>query len=153
MSTLQIWAKSFPQLEHLDLCNAWPGRSLCKTIREVGSSCPNLKSLRLHLDFDYRYDSNDPHYRKDDVAFAIAKYMPRLHSIRLICSPLGNKGLQAILEGCPQLEYIGLQKCPFINVHDRDWLRDCTVFRNKIIEARVYNEAKRNFECYLWTKE
>ncbi|KAL5708604.1 hypothetical protein ACHQM5_019381 [Ranunculus cassubicifolius] len=148
-----MWAKSFPQLEYLDLGNVWPGRDLCGAIWEVGSSCPNLKSLRLHSVFDYRYYLIDPHYRDDDVAFAIAKYMPRLHSIRLFNDTLSNKGLQAILEGCPQLEYIALQKCRFINVHDRDWLRDCTVFRNKIIKARVYNEAKRNFECYLWTKE
>ncbi|KAF5192080.1 Rni-like superfamily protein [Thalictrum thalictroides] len=37
--------------------------------------------------------------------------MTHLHSLHLIGSKMSNKGLQAILAGCPNLEYLDLRCC------------------------------------------
>ncbi|KAF9621324.1 hypothetical protein IFM89_019410 [Coptis chinensis] len=52
----------------------------------------------------------------DKEAFAIAEFLPQLRFLRLVECTLTDSGLQAILNGCPQLEYIVLRNCFNINL-------------------------------------
>ncbi|KAI4312965.1 hypothetical protein MLD38_037749 [Melastoma candidum] len=66
----------------------------------------------------------------DGGAFAIAKYMPGLPRLSLFGNGLTNKGLGAILGGCPQLESLDLRDCYIIVLKSSDlekkceWLKD-----------------------------
>lgn len=92
-----------PLLEHLEIF-------LCsfdvETLKTVGRCCPLLKSLKL----------NKPFYRglwmgRDGEAFAIAETMPKLHHLQIYGNVLTDMGLQAILDGCPELESLDLRGC------------------------------------------
>ncbi|CDY15618.1 BnaA08g29020D [Brassica napus] len=65
----------------------------------VPSSCPNQMTLGNNC---------------DDVALAIAESMPGLTRLQLFGNRLTNFGLNAILDRCPNLEYLDLRQC--INV-------------------------------------
>ncbi|KAK8999025.1 hypothetical protein V6N11_070203 [Hibiscus sabdariffa] len=72
----------------------------------IGRSCPLLKSFKLNLK-----QCRSFHYVSDDEALAIAQTMPELRRLELLGNGLTNKGLQAILDGCPHLEYLDLRQC------------------------------------------
>ncbi|KAF5187515.1 F-box protein skip19 [Thalictrum thalictroides] len=95
--------KRLPLLEELDLLIGYYTNDLFKVI---GLSCQKLRHLRV----DYR---NTPCSKMEceRQAFAIARSMTHLHSLHLIGSKMSNKGLQAILAGCPNLEYLDLRCC------------------------------------------
>ncbi|KAK6932113.1 hypothetical protein RJ641_001737 [Dillenia turbinata] len=82
-------AKKLPQLKDLEI-------SLCSFTREcleiVGRCCPGLRTLKYNKR-GYRL----PLVECDEEALAIAE--------------LTNDGLQAILDGCPHLEYLDLRWC------------------------------------------
>ncbi|CAA0393533.1 unnamed protein product [Arabidopsis thaliana] len=52
----------------------------------------------------------------DDNAKAIAESMPELRHLQLLGNGLTNKGLNAILDGCPHLEHLDLRQCFNINL-------------------------------------
>ncbi|KAF9611130.1 hypothetical protein IFM89_027088 [Coptis chinensis] len=89
-------AGSFPLLEELVLIKYSFSR---ETIKKLGRCCPKLKCLTLAF--------NQKESR--DVAFAIAESMPQLRRLSLTDNYLENDGLEAILEGCPYLEYLDLR--------------------------------------------
>jgi F-box/leucine-rich repeat protein 2/20 len=70
----------------------------------IGRSCPVLKSLI------FRKMSSGP-FKCNGDAFAIAKTMPKLRHLSMIANSLSNTGLEAILDGCPLLEFLDLQRC------------------------------------------
>lgn len=96
---LQVAAK-LPFLEELDI-------SYCsfeaETLRAVGKSCPNLKTLKLN------YPAVG--YRDDEIAIAIGESMPELRHLHLSGNHMSNTGLKAILDGCLHLEHLDLRKC------------------------------------------
>lgn len=47
----------------------------------------------------------------DKDALAIAENMPRLHYLQIFGNGLTDSGLQAILDGCPDLESLDLRQC------------------------------------------
>ncbi|KAI4312402.1 hypothetical protein MLD38_037212 [Melastoma candidum] len=61
----------------------------------------------------------------DGGAFAIAKYMPGLRRLSLFGNGLTNKGLGAILNGCPQLESLDLRDCYNIVLKSSDLEKKC----------------------------
>lgn len=65
----------------------------------VPSSCPNQMTFGENC---------------DDVALAIAETLPGLTRLQLFGNRLTNVGLNAILDRCPNLEYLDLRQC--INV-------------------------------------
>ncbi|KAK4440210.1 putative F-box/LRR-repeat protein 23 [Sesamum alatum] len=78
-----------------------------EAIEAVGRCCPHLKSFKLNL--------HGSHIVRDLQALAVAKTMPELCHLQLLGNEMSNKGLQAILDGCPHLESLDLRRC--FNVH------------------------------------
>ncbi|XP_047978346.1 putative F-box/LRR-repeat protein 23 [Salvia hispanica] len=70
----------------------------------IGIACPMLKSFTYYNDW-VGYPEFTEH------AVAIGKNMPNLRHFRLYSHNIENKGLEAILDGCPNLESLHLRKC------------------------------------------
>lgn len=95
--------KRFPLLEVL---HTYSYRTLSSVaIESIGHSCPNLK------DFAFNSEGHDFEGKCNMIAFAIAKNMPGLKKLEMIRDPLGDDGLIAILDGCPQLEILHIDYC------------------------------------------
>ncbi|KAF9616829.1 hypothetical protein IFM89_032679 [Coptis chinensis] len=102
-------ARKIPLLEELEI--HYDSFSVM-AIEEVGRSCPNLHYFKLKGEL--------PWYSRGDcnkMVFAIAESMPQLRRLSLIENGLTNDGLQAILDGCPHLEYLDLRKCLRVNLN------------------------------------
>ncbi|CAA7047000.1 unnamed protein product [Microthlaspi erraticum] len=99
---------NFPLLEELEL-------SYCplseESLKAVGKSCPNLKTLKLNC-AGYRVPRNE----SDDEALAISATMPRLRHLQIFGNRLTDVGLNAILEKCPCLEHLDLRQCFNVNL-------------------------------------
>ncbi|XP_057432134.1 putative F-box/LRR-repeat protein 23 [Lotus japonicus] len=79
------------------------------TLKLMGKYCPHLKVLKFNK-------VEDKDLECDDEAFAIAKTMPELRHLQLLGNRLTNKGLLAILDGCPNLESLDLRVCSKLNL-------------------------------------
>ncbi|KAK1375548.1 putative F-box/LRR-repeat protein 23 [Heracleum sosnowskyi] len=81
--------------------------------------CPMLKIFKCN-DSGYMHDGRafDQEIADyaDDFVMAIAKAMPQLRHLELISNSMTHKGLQAILDGCPHLEFLDIRRCFFINL-------------------------------------
>ncbi|CAF2116317.1 unnamed protein product [Brassica oleracea var. botrytis] len=77
-----------------------------ESLKVIGQSCPNLKTLKKNC-VGYRR----PRDECDDVALAIAETMPGLRHLQLFGDRLTDAGLNAILDGCPNLEHLDLRQC------------------------------------------
>lgn len=77
-----------------------------ESLKVIGQSCPNLKTLKKNC-VGYRR----PRDECDDVALAIAETMPGLRHLQLFGDRLTDVGLNAILDGCPNLEHLDLRQC------------------------------------------
>ncbi|XP_018815244.1 putative F-box/LRR-repeat protein 23 [Juglans regia] len=112
-------AANIPLLEKLEL-------SYCSTIQNfleaVGRSCPHLKSLKLRSEV---YWGDNPFKGCDLSAVAIAENMPGLVSLLLDGNKLTNDGLQAILDGCPDLQSLELWRCRHVSL-EGDFGRKCS---------------------------
>ncbi|XP_023518530.1 putative F-box/LRR-repeat protein 9 [Cucurbita pepo subsp. pepo] len=95
-------ALKFPLLQHLEIS----GSAYClKTLATVGCCCPRLKTLKLN------YNRRRSEFERDEEALAIAENMPNLRNLQIRGNLLTEWGLQAILDGCPHLEYLDLRWC------------------------------------------
>lgn len=106
--------KRFHQLEELHFLDVI---HIQASIEPIGQSCPRLKSFTLNSSnckgkFWGHADDNE-YYDRDTifVALPIAKSMPGLRHLRLVRSNMTSKGLEAILDGCPNLESLDIRKC------------------------------------------
>ncbi|KAL7148064.1 hypothetical protein ABFS83_06G152200 [Erythranthe nasuta] len=93
--------KNLPLLEELHLYYI---HTIPETIASIGRCCPLLKSFTLNT---RRYK----HVVCDLEALAIAENMPGLVHLQLFGNRMTNEGLNAILEGCPNLESLDLRYC------------------------------------------
>ncbi|KAL3351229.1 hypothetical protein AABB24_019702, partial [Solanum stoloniferum] len=93
---LSAAVKKFPLLEELHLYYIAITK---ETIETIGSSCRGLKSFKLNNQI-----CRHPYIEYDEEAIAIAQNMPELHHLQLLGNKMTNEGLEAILNGCPQLE-------------------------------------------------
>ncbi|CAN7089358.1 unnamed protein product [Brassica rapa subsp. narinosa] len=96
-----------PLLEELEL---FYNRLLEDSLKAVGQSCPNLKTLKLNC-----LGIAPPWHVSDDDALAIAETMHGLRFLQLFANGLTDVGLKAILDNCPDLEHLDLRHC--FNVH------------------------------------
>lgn len=76
-------------------------------------------SVPYDSDDDNRYDINN------EDAKAIARTMPNLQHLGLVANDLTEKGLKAILEGCPRLESLDLRMCYGVYLQGKVWRRCC----------------------------
>ncbi|ESQ38044.1 hypothetical protein EUTSA_v10029272mg [Eutrema salsugineum] len=91
--------EKLPLLEELEVSYC---RVSAESMKVVGKSCPNLKTLKLNRgDYEYSYDD----------AFAIAETMPGLRHLQLFGNMLTDDGLNAILDNSPNLEHLDLRQC------------------------------------------
>ncbi|CAA7046999.1 unnamed protein product [Microthlaspi erraticum] len=97
-----------PLLEELELSHC----SLSEeSLKAVGQSCPNLKTLKLNM-----RGNRDSGIVYDDDAFAISETMRGLVHLQLFGNYLTNAGLNAILDNCPNLEHLDLRQCFNLNL-------------------------------------
>ncbi|KAF9588619.1 hypothetical protein IFM89_013706 [Coptis chinensis] len=121
----------FPLLVELELRNIKVSK---EDIIKIGSSCQQLKNFwlikrrELRRRFSERTD--------DDEASTIAESMPQLCRLTLQENHMTNDGLQAILDGCPQLEYLDLLHCYRINLETK-FITQCL---EGIKDARLLND-------------
>ncbi|KAF8052687.1 hypothetical protein N665_1520s0005 [Sinapis alba] len=98
---------NLPLLEELEV-------SYCllsvESLKVVGQSLPNLKTLKLNRLYRRLL------FMDDDDALAIAETMPRLSHLQLFRNGLTDAGLNAILDNCPNLEHLDLRQCYIINL-------------------------------------
>ena len=86
-----------------------------EAVANAGQYCPMLKIFK-HNNSDYMaFNQGNADYA-DNFVMAIAKGMPQLHHLEVIGNAMTNKGLKAILDGCPQLESLDLRRCFYINL-------------------------------------
>ncbi|CAH8383827.1 unnamed protein product [Eruca vesicaria subsp. sativa] len=116
-------------------------------LRVVGQSCPNLKTFKKNS-----FGLRGPRHEFDDVvALAIAETMPRLCHLELVGDTLTDVGLNAILDGCPNLEHLDIHEC--FNVELVGDLETRCIERIKFLRRpndSVHDDpldAKVNHEC------
>ncbi|VFQ58891.1 unnamed protein product [Cuscuta campestris] len=100
-------AKKCPLLEDLHLVHVISAHN---SIQAIGQSCPKLKSFTF-TDCKNIYDTCNVNYD----ALAIAKSMPGLRHLRLVGDCMTKKGMEAILDGCPNLESLDIRRCLYVH--------------------------------------
>ncbi|XP_058768656.1 putative F-box/LRR-repeat protein 23 [Vicia villosa] len=100
--------KNHPFLEELDIFHSFYEET--EFFEHIGQSCPVLKSLK----FSPYIETLDS--KSDDVAFTIAKTMPKLRHLAILNNGLTNNGLLAILDGCPLLESLDVRGCLYLDL-------------------------------------
>lgn len=100
----------FPLLEELELsqCNnilaTW-------VVDLVATSCPRLKHFKHTKErISRRYFARTPYPANNSEAFVIAR-MCELRTLQLFRDGLDSKGLVAILDNCPRLEFLDIRSC------------------------------------------
>ncbi|XP_010688530.2 putative F-box/LRR-repeat protein 23 [Beta vulgaris subsp. vulgaris] len=97
--------KKLPILEEMEICTYCDG-----TIEAIGHTFPSLKSFSLN-GIGCNSFFNNIFYVGNEQALPIAKNMPNLRKLQVIGNLMTNTGLEAILDGCPLLEYLDLRAC------------------------------------------
>ncbi|WZZ41405.1 hypothetical protein YC2023_037664 [Brassica napus] len=77
-----------------------------ESLKVVGQSCHNLKTLKLN-----RRGLRRPRFENDDEALAIAETLHGLRHLQLFGNSLSNTSLSSILDNCPYLEHLDLRQC------------------------------------------
>ncbi|XVE94242.1 hypothetical protein REPUB_Repub01dG0264700 [Reevesia pubescens] len=127
-------ASKFPLLEELEI---YSGNTSQDAIEAVGRCCPLLKTFKFN-----REGIRDPSFQYDEEALAIAENMHGLHHLQLIGNNLTNHGLQAILDGCTDLESLDLRRCFQVNL-EGDMGKRCA---EKIKNLRRPNDSVHDFK-------
>lgn len=96
-----------------------------KGIEALGLSCPRLKSFELNN----ICCSVKPGNQRNVEALAISKSLPALSHLHLIRNSMRNIGLEAILDGCPNLESLDLRGCFNVSL-------------DKILSSRISKQIK-----------
>lgn len=143
-----LW-KAVPKLTELEelefsYCYISPG-----SLVDVGCRCPQLKSFKLNNNHDYDDDdSDDDEDEMDKAALAIAKHMNQLNHLQLFGNNLTNRGLQAILDGCPHLESLDLRHCFNVKL-EGDLEKRCT---EKIKHLQRPYDSTQDYEYKFYHK-
>ena len=117
--------KKLPQLEELHLIGTiFIGP---EDIEIIGISCPMLKSFTYNeprrvtpdiFEDLWDYDNTIP----NELGVVIGKTMPNLRCLRILDQRMNNKGLEAILDGCPHLKSLDLRQCSGLELQEWDCL-------------------------------
>ncbi|PWA65398.1 F-box domain, Leucine-rich repeat domain, L domain-like protein [Artemisia annua] len=96
-----------------------------ETIRSVGRHCLMLEILKMNIErvvFSDRETTEDYYELKHKIhtdtaiARAIGKNFCQLKHLELIRNYMTNRGLKAILDGCPNIELLDLRQCNYIDL-------------------------------------
>ncbi|CAL5007887.1 unnamed protein product [Urochloa decumbens] len=165
MSLVKV-ADQCPLLEEIEC--SYQNRT-AEFFRSIGSLRPQLKRLRIHMEewydsdqikremeeesrgrYDYGDESEDDEpeeesfeaweARKNEGAFAIAESLHELRLLQMAGNSLTNKGLYAILEGCPHLECLDISNCSNLRVDDELRAR-CTKLKHVWLPGQL-NKAR-----------
>ncbi|KAJ3698586.1 hypothetical protein LUZ61_002291 [Rhynchospora tenuis] len=103
--------KKQPQLEEIQIAF---GTFSDKVTEIVGMAAPQLKRFKFNALCMYKsmtdqVDEEDSSF--DVAALGIAKTMHQLRYLQLTYNSITNRGLKAILEGCPHLETLDIRGC------------------------------------------
>ncbi|CAO2176182.1 unnamed protein product [Urochloa humidicola] len=132
------FASKCPLLEEIELSHQ---KMLPELIRHIGSVHPKLKHLRISLpsmylngvcsDYDESWDD-----MKNEEAFAISESLHELRFLTMEGRCLSNKGVYAIIEGCPHLEFLDMTKCCDVVLDDK--LRACCTKIKQVFFPKRY---------------
>ncbi|KAL0917328.1 hypothetical protein M5K25_012383 [Dendrobium thyrsiflorum] len=115
-----------------------------EVVELVGLACPQLKSFSLNGEpykHHYNYYGGDSNANFDAKAFAIATHMQQLHRLQLIGDSLTNIGLLAILNSCPNLQYLDIRACFNVNV-DESLKQKCSLIK----DLRLPQDSTADYE-------
>jgi hypothetical protein len=96
----------------------------------------------IYRSYYYKYNSADPDC--DVEALAIAN-MHQLCSLQLFRNKLTNEGLTAIIDNCPDLEFLDMHSCGNI-IMDEAMRAKCARIKRKIISLRDFRDHDEDFE-------
>ncbi|CAN6853359.1 unnamed protein product [Brassica oleracea] len=121
-----------------------------ESLKVVGQSCPNLKTLKLNREGTLRLNSEpEPKFYdeecNDEEALGIAESMPELRHLQLFGNILTNTGLTAILDGCPHLEHLDLRKCFNLPLLEELEVSYCTLLAESL---KVVGQSCQNSKIY-----
>ncbi|TVU01460.1 hypothetical protein EJB05_53087, partial [Eragrostis curvula] len=134
---LARFASKCPLLEEIECSHHKMPAGL---FRYIGKVCPQLKRLRIHMQWfdsdqimremamENRQNDEDEYEepeesdeaweaRQNQDAFAIAESLHELRLLQMQGNSLTNKGVYAILKGCPHLEFLDISECYHIDVN------------------------------------
>ncbi|XP_074332120.1 F-box protein SKIP19-like [Apium graveolens] len=86
-----------------------------ETVAEISRYCPMLKSFTYN---NYGWEHSMAMNSADDFVITVAKGMSQLLHLQLTGNEMSNKGLQAILDSCPNLQSLDLRGCFRINLNE-----------------------------------
>lgn len=160
-----IWSESLarfaarcPLLEEIECSHH---KMPAELFRHIGHVRPQLKRLRIHMQwFDYdqimreiamenRQHDEDEYEepeeseeaweaRQNKDAFAIAESLHELRLLQMGGNSLTNKGVYAILEGCPYLEFLDITGCCHVDVNDELRARCARLNQVRLPRERTY---------------
>lgn len=105
-------AGSLSTITDLDISNC--SEITYKGIETLGQHCKSLFLLKRNMPF---LDSESAHHGKavEDEAMAVANTMPRLVHLELAYGRFSDRGLDAILTKCKDLQHLDIQGCTNLN--------------------------------------
>ncbi|KAM7524864.1 hypothetical protein LguiA_014766 [Lonicera macranthoides] len=119
---LSAAVKKLPLLEEIHLNHTYIAK---EAIADAGCLCPHLKSFKFNIlqqckfsDIEGSEEPDEFKFNSDDEALAISKSMPQLRHLQFIGNQITDKGLKAILDGCPLLESLDLRLCHNLKLED-----------------------------------
>ncbi|KAL1555777.1 putative F-box/LRR-repeat protein 23 [Salvia divinorum] len=136
--TVLMSIKKLPQLEELHLIAR--SRFTLQDFETIVVSCPTLKSFTYEEFWNCNREFTDH-------AVAIGKTMPNLRHLRLFNLSIENKGLEAILDGCPGLESLHLQLCSGLDLQGGLGKRCSDRIKDLILDP-VSSQSEHDSEPY-----
>ncbi|WOH07055.1 hypothetical protein DCAR_0626484 [Daucus carota subsp. sativus] len=125
-----------------------------ETVAEISRCCPMLKSFTYN---NHGWKHSIGMDAADDFVIAVAKGMPQLLHLQLTGNEMSNKGLQAILDGCPNLQSLDLRGCSSIKLYDscgklcKERIKNLRLPRDSMIGHKVAPyDSEDEYEDYLW---
>ncbi|KAI5057255.1 hypothetical protein GOP47_0027844 [Adiantum capillus-veneris] len=115
------------------------------SVESFGKHCRFITRLNLNM-----YPQSSNLAVCDDMAFAIAQYMPQLKHLEMAYGMLSNAGLKAVLEKCTSLEHLDLRGCWQLNIEEsfvKEARKRFKVFHPPVVENDIYNTDDSDFDA------
>jgi hypothetical protein len=135
-------APKFELVTFLDLSGCAFSRAC---VEAFGKHCRFITRLNLNM---YPQAPNVP--PSDELAFAVAQYMPQLKHLEMAYGVLSNAGLKALLERCEKLEHLDLRGCWQLSMEEsflEQARKRFKVFHPPVVEEDIYNTDDSDFDA------